>query len=120
MVAFMVKIIKTIFFACLIGKLDSSPVEIKKNKAPSLKKTAWAYACVGVNTIMAFISPHAIAHAIILTRALTRATILGTLCTCVFSELNCIFDALIMVWSWVWSTNIRSLKMNQLDVATWS
>jgi len=35
-----------ILFACFVAWLDSSPVEIKKNKS-QLKKTAWAYACAG-------------------------------------------------------------------------
>jgi len=41
-----------ILFACLVGWLDSLPVETKKKiKAQSLK-TAWAYAWAGMNTSM--------------------------------------------------------------------
>jgi len=77
-VAFTVKnIAMIILIACLVGRLGSSPVEIK-NKAQSLK-TAWAYAWAGINTGMGWFEyqqGNASSHA----RLLTRATILGTLC----------------------------------------
>ncbi len=78
-VAFIVKNIDAIFFACIIDKLDSSPVETKKIKH-DLKKTAWAYAWAGVNTGMAVIRAHTIAPKC----ALTRATIVGKLCCLIF------------------------------------
>ena len=43
-VAFIVKNINEIFFACCNGKPNSSPVKIKKNYGTIFKKTALAYA----------------------------------------------------------------------------
>ena len=44
-VAFTIKNIGIIIlFSCLVGWLDSSPIETKKNEAKSLKKTALAWA----------------------------------------------------------------------------
>jgi len=86
-VAFVIKIINMIIlFEYLVGWLDSSSVEIKKRLGTIFKKTSWAYALVDVNTGMGWhqnqhshvsacwVRSRAHAH------ALTRATILGTLC----------------------------------------